>query len=57
MVKTIGVKELSVILHKAPRTIIEDLTRRPGRFPRPLKLWLADNVDSWLIMREGKVRK
>jgi len=29
MIKTYGVKEMSELFKKAPRTIIEDLARRP----------------------------
>ena len=38
MIKTYGVKEMSEIFKKAPRTIIEDLTRRPETLPPPVEI-------------------
>ncbi len=61
--KTYGVAEMSKLFHKTPRTIIEDLSRRPETLPPSViikgtraRIWIADTVDSWLIMHE-EVRK
>ena len=61
--KTYGVQDMSRLFQKAPRTIIQDLARRPETLPPPIRIkgtrariWIADTVDSWLIMHE-EVRK
>ena len=54
-VETLGVADLSRILRRTPRTITNDLHRRPESLPPRLRipgsrrlLWLRRDVDAWL---------
>lgn len=52
---TIGVDEMATILHKTPRTVSEDVYRRPESQPPRLRipgsskiLWRVVDVERWL---------
>jgi predicted DNA-binding transcriptional regulator AlpA len=54
-IKTIGIEELSAIIHKAVPSIRADICRRPERLPPRIKipsssrlLWLESDVVEWL---------
>lgn len=55
--KTLGVAELSVLIHRAVPSIKSDLTRKPESLPPRIKmpgskrlLWLEHDVIEWLQM-------
>ena len=54
-IKTIGIEELSIILHKAVPSIRSDICRRPDRLPPRIKMpgssrmiWLESDVVEWI---------
>ncbi len=58
---TLGIEELAKILHKTPRTVAEDVSRRPEALPPRLLIpnsrkviWRAVDVEEWLA---GRVQK
>lgn len=61
--KTIGIKELSVLLRRAPGTIRVDVSRRPHTLPPTLRLggskkvmWLLSDVEEW-IQAQSRIAK
>lgn len=59
--KTLGIDEVAELLHKSPRTVREDLRRRPNAIPPTLRipgsrttLWLEETVRDWLKSCESK---
>lgn len=54
-IKTVGVEELAVLLHRDPKTLMRDIHRRPDSLPPRLiipqsrrVLWLEQDVREWL---------
>jgi hypothetical protein len=53
--KTIGVEELAILLHRKPKTLMQDIHRRPDSLPPRLiipcskrVLWLEQDVLAWI---------
>ena len=60
-IKTLNVKELSILLNRTVDTIYEDRRKRPNSLPPCLKIpgtskliWLESTVEEWL---EGCIEK
>lgn len=59
--KLLGVNELAAVLHRSPKTVRSDVTRRPETLPPRVRvpggrkvLWRAADVAAWL---EEKVER
>lgn len=53
--KLLGINELSAVLHRSPKTVRSDVTRRPETLPPRVRvpggrkvLWRAQDVAAWL---------
>lgn len=51
----LGIEELATVLHRSPKTIRSDVTRRPETLPPRVRvpggrkvLWRAQDVAAWL---------
>jgi len=62
--RTYNVQDMSELFKKTPRTIKQDVTRRPWTLPPrivkdgvPTLLWSAATVDFWLVDHEEKAPK
>jgi predicted DNA-binding transcriptional regulator AlpA len=51
----LGIEELAAVLHRSPKTIRSDVTRRPETLPPRVRvpggrkvLWRAQDVAAWL---------
>lgn len=51
----LGIEELAAVLHRSPKTISSDVTRRPETLPPRVRvpggrkvLWRAQDVAAWL---------